>query len=388
MRKTIKIVYLGAFPTTQLIDKSDGKIDSLYRTSQTLINALRKLPNVNLTVITSPDIKSFPHNKFFYKKMYDDIDDVSMVSSLNVPIIKQLWTICSMTKECIKHIRKNDEQTIMIIPYIVFRHVATLRIIKFLCGKKVKGCVIVPDIFFPNGKISKLVNKLTERMCVGNDFFILYTKYMANYLKIESKPYLVIEGYKEIRPQRINCVDDKFIITYTGSLMKKYGILRLVDAMKYINNMDVELRIYGDGDAFDYVTEAAKQDTRIKFFGLISKEKATNILFESSVLVNPRSSSDGDYVLYSFPSKDIDYLGTGIPSILCKLPGMPESYYDFFIDAGNGTSVELAECIMKVYKMPINERLEFGKKALDFITKRMDPVNQANRIVKMIMNSI
>ena len=117
MRKTIKIVYLGAFPTTQLIDKSDGKIDSLYRTSQTLINALRKLPNVNLTVITSPDIKSFPHNKFFYKKMYDDIDDVSMVSSLNVPIIKQLWTICSMTKECIKHIRKNDEQTIAILTH-------------------------------------------------------------------------------------------------------------------------------------------------------------------------------------------------------------------------------------------------------------------------------
>lgn len=388
MSQKINILYLGAFPSTKLIKSSKGKIDSLYRATQTMIKALRELPNVNIKIITSPDIKSFPHNKIYFKRMYDDIDDVTMVSSLNISIIKQMWTIFSMAKECIKLIRRNNDKTVIIIPYMVFRHVATLRLIKLLCGKKVKACMVVPDIFFPKAKISKFLNNLTERMGRKNDYFILYTKSMADYLEINNKPYIVIEGYKDVIPQKINNNTDKLIVTYAGSLAIKYGILRLVDAMKFIDNSDIELHIYGTGDADEYITKASTLDKRIKFFGLVSKEKATNVLFDSSVLVNPRSSSDGEYVMYSFPSKDIDYLSTGIPSILCKLPGMPESYYDFFIDAGNGTTEELAECIMKVYRMSIEERIKFGQRALDFITIQMDPINQANKIVEMIKTDL
>lgn len=379
----VKILFINNLPTTKLINSSGGKIDSFYRSSAYLIEGLRLIPEVNIKVITSPDIKSFPHNKAYYKRMYDEIDDITMVSSLNISYVKQLWTIISMVVEGIKHIRNSKDVTYVIIPYMVFRHVMASRILKLICGKKMKGCIVIPDIFFPQNKIFKLVNKYTEKLACKNDFFILYTKAMGDYLKIQDKPYIVIEGFKKVDSLPIHSKDDKFIIMYAGSLTIKYGILRLVDAMNFISEKDIELHLYGDGDGVNDIIEASKNDDRIKYFGKVSKDEATKALYKSSVLVNPRSADDGEYVAYSFPSKDIDYLATGIPSILCKLPGMPQNYYGKFIDAGNGTSKEIAECVMKVYKMTEEERLDFGKNAFDFIKQQMNPVDQANRIIKM-----
>ena len=110
-------------------------------------------------------------------------------------------------------------------------------------------------------------------------------------------------------------------------------------------------------------------------------------MYNSSVLINPRNSTDGEFVEYSFPSKNLEYLVTGIPTILCKLPGMPIEYFDYFIDAGNGTSKEIADAIHVVINMSDEQKTIFGEKAQTFIVDRMNPINQAKKMLEMFMSS-
>lgn len=380
----MNIIFLGAFIPNGLRVKYNYSFDSYYRASESIINSINQIDYVNLKVITSPDLPSYPKSKILLLK--GDIEkENQIVSSLNISLIKQVWTIFSMFFAVRKIINKQDK-TIVIIPYMVFRHVFTTYLLRFFYKDKVQICQIVPDVFFPKNILLKKVNKLTEKIARENHLFILYTKKIAEYLKIDNKPNIVIEGFSNIRPQSTCSPTDKFIITYTGSLNINYGILRLIDAIKFLND-SLEMHIYGAGDAVDYIIQKAKLDNRIKYFGRVPKHIAEEAMYKSSVLINPRNSTDGEYVEYSFPSKNIEYLGTGIPTILCKLPGMPIEYYDYFIDAGNGTSKEIAEAIKVIINMSQEERMTFGEKAKSFIIDRMNPTNQAKKILDMFQSS-
>lgn len=377
------IIFLGAFPTKRLIEESKGKIDSLYCASETIIEGLQYICGGKLNVITSPDIASYPINRMFYSS-HVDYDGTVMVSTLNVSLIKQLWTIVTMTLAVVKNVRKNKGKTTLIIPYMVFRHVLTAKLIKILCGRKIEVCLVVPDVFFPQNRILKLFNRWAEKIAVSFDSFVLYTKAMANYLHVEGKKHIVIEGFLKITTAPISLPKDKFIVCYTGSLNVKYGIMRLVQAFQYIKKNDIELHLYGAGDADSQIKEYSRKDERIKFYGLVPKKQATDALHKSSLLINPRNATDGEYVQYSFPSKDIDYLASGIPCVLCKLPGMPKEYYSYFFDAGDGSSMSLSKAIMEVYKLDTTSRTEFAKRAQSFIRERMDLKHQAQQIVEMI----
>ena len=381
----MNILYIASFPPPQLIKESRGQIDSLYRDDQALISGFRALENVIIDVITSPDIASFPQNNIFYKGFYDNESQSQMVSSLNISIIKQFWTIISMTRAARRIIKKCKNNTIVVIPYIDLRFTTVGRLLQ-LFFKNIKVAIIVPDIYFPKRLSHQIVNKIAERQVRKFNYYVLYTAAMAAHLKVQNKPQVIIEGFHEVVNHPMIANEKPFIVTYAGSLNLRYGIGRLLDAMSLIIQQDIELHLYGDGDAVELIKEKANKDNRIKYFGKVSKFEANEALFRASVLVNPRNSTDGDFVQYSFPSKDIDYLASGIPSILCKLPGMPMDYWGFFIDAGNGSPNELAQRIVQVYNTGLKERRCFGDKAKSFITQRMNVKEQARKIVTSFIN--
>ena len=163
----------------------------------------------------------------------------------------------------------------------------------------------------------------------------------------------------------------------------KYGISRLLEAFSKLESSNVRLHLYGIGDAEALIHEFERKDDRIKFWGRIPKDKVTEVLIESDILVNPRGPKDGEYVEYSFPSKDIEYLGIGRPCVFCKLPGMPIDYYPFFIDAGSGNVDQLYDALLTAINMTQDERNNLGKTAYTFIAHRMDVNNQIQRILSL-----
>lgn len=378
----MNIIYLGVFPPNFLIKRSDGKIDSLYRTSEAIIYGFRCIPNVNLHVITSPDIPSWPKGPLFVSHENNDEEKLTMVSSLNLSFIKQFWTILSMTIDASRIIRKTEGKTVVMIPHLVFRHVFTLRLLHFLYPQKVVQASIVPDIFFPKKWFSRQINSFTEYLSSKFDAFVLYTSKMADYLKLSKVRCIVIEGFRKVpdyKPRSSN----EFKIIYAGSLNINYGVGRLVEAMSYIDDPEIQLHLYGSGSAENLITTAAKKDGRISFFGKVPHTVATDAIYSASALINPRNANDGDYTEYSFPSKDIEYMATGIPALLCKLPGMPPEYYGHFVDIGDGTPNQIAEAIVRIKKMTKEERFSIGKDARDFILSRMDSIEQVKSIVSL-----
>ena len=376
------ILFIGSHPPKKLIKEKN--IDSLYRCSETIIAELRSRKDVNLSVITSPDILSFPKKDMWFPSFRDD-DGTMMVSSLNLPIIKQIWTIISMTITSIRILSRSNENTVVMIPYMVFRHVAVSRLLKLFFPKKVKVCIIVPDIYFPNSIVQKSLNRWAEKLAVKGDYFVLYTKAMSEYLDINNCLQVVIEGFCDI-PLDVNPKKkdiSSLIITYAGSLNVRYGISRLLEAFSKLELSDVQLHLYGAGDAEALIREYEKNDSRIRFFGRVSKDEVSDVLNESDILVNPRGPKDGEYVEYSFPSKDIEYLGTGRPCVFCKLPGMPIEYYPFFVDGGDGSVERLYEALLKCINMTLDERNDLGTRAHAFITQRMDTKDQVQRILSL-----
>lgn len=380
----MKLLYIGTFPPKKIIEKSAGKIDSLYRIDEAIITGLRSLQNIDIEVITAPDIASFPVNRIFYRSFYDEKDQAFMPSILNFPVIKQFWTILSIFIASSKIVRKSKETCHVIIPYMVTRHTSVCRMLQLFYGKKVRVAIIVPDVFFSKSFLSNTYYKIAEKHAKHFDHYILYTEAMAKYLGIQNKPYTVMEGFCRVQNRPIKTDKSKFVITYAGSLNIAYGIKRLLDAMYELTDLPLELRLYGAGDGVVLIKERAAKDERIKFYGIVSKEEAINVLYEANLLINPRNATDGEYVEYSFPSKDIDYLSTGIPSILCKLPGMPKSYYGHFVDAGDGSARNIADAIRRAYTMDSQELAKIAAGAKSFITERMDNKNQARRIVELL----
>ncbi len=377
----LNVLFLGAFPPQFIIKKSKGRIDSRYRASEALIKGLRNQEEVNLKVITSPDLYSYPQGPLYINREYNSIEDLTLVSSLNIPFVKQLWTILSMMFEARKHIKRCEGKVVVIIPYIVFRHVLTLRLLHLFYRQRVIQACVVPDIFFPKERIHRIINRCTEKMASKFQFFVLYTQKMAEYLCVPKDRFIVVEGFREVSKREPENVDGAFKVVYAGLLQFNYGITRLLEAMKYIKDPEVQLHLYGEGNATMLIEKACESDCRIHFHGKVTNEESINAIYSASVLINPRNSKDGEYVEYSFPSKDIQYMATGIPTLLCKLPSMPTEYYGHFIDIGDAAPEQIATSIIYVKNMNCEQRKMLGECSRRFIINRMDYNRQAKQII-------
>lgn len=51
---------------------------------------------------------------------------------------------------------------------------------------------------------------------------------------------------------------------------------------------------------------------------------------QATLLVNPRKGHE-EYTKYSFPSKTMEYMASGTPTIMYKLPGLPIEYEEYLV---------------------------------------------------------
>lgn len=262
---------------------------------------------------------------------------------------------------------------------------------------------------YPETKIILLVTDLSENMSESTnliyrtfknieihenkkfielvDGFILLSKYMKDRIHLKNKPYIVMEGifnpddevfnnqyYKENKTRKI---------LYTGTLAKRYGIMNLVESFHSINNEDIELIIVGDGDSKKDIVSLTLIDSRIKYLGVLDRSKVLQLQKVAQLLVNPRTP-EGNYVKYSFPSKTMEYLASGTPTLMYKLPGIPNEYYDYCYTVKELGIESLTNAIQNVLSKSTDELDNFGKKARNFILTNKSPQAQCQKIIDFI----
>lgn len=260
-----------------------------------------------------------------------------------------------------------------------------------------KIILIVPDLpefmqqthAFPNNIIIKYNSNLATKLYNYFDGFIFLSEQMKERINVTHKVFDVIEGIyyskdhfkSEIRIEKLS--ENNSYITYTGTLAERYGILNLVNAFMSIKRLDIRLLIVGEGDAKDKILEYAKKDSRIIYKGQIPRQQVLEIQRQSSILVNPRTS-EGEFTKYSFPSKTMEYLASGVPTVINRLPGIPQEYFNYSFQPLNESVEALSECLKYVLSLSQKEREIFGLKAQKFILEKKTPIFQCQKLVELI----
>ncbi len=216
------------------------------------------------------------------------------------------------------------------------------------------------------------------------DGFVLLTEHMRQKLKI-NKPYVVVEGiasnFDELDYTTNYC--DKKTILYTGSMNKKYGILELMAAFSKIESTEYELILCGLGNAESIINDYCKNDKRIRFLGKVDHKDVMKLQRRVTVLVNPRQNNE-EFTKYSFPSKNLEYLSSGVPLVAYKLDGIPDEY-DQYINYVKDNSVEaLRDVLIEACEDKNGEAAERAKRAAEFVKNEKNAKKQAQKIIELL----
>lgn len=231
--------------------------------------------------------------------------------------------------------------------------------------------------WFIDYKAKKSLKRIENVEC-----FVLLTKQMADYLHI-SKPYCVVEGIASKSQQIERKENSKKTILYTGTLHQKFGVMNLVKAFSQIESPDYQLVICGIGDSEKAIREAAEKDSRISFLGQLPRSEVLEWQKQATVLVNPRQNNE-EFTKYSFPSKTMEYLSSGIPVVAYKLDGIPDEY-DAYIQYVKDDSIEsLKKKLVEVCELPDEERQNLGSAGRAFVLTEKNSAIQTRKIVDLI----
>ena len=312
--------------------------------------------------------------------------DCLEIGTLNVPFFKQLIREYYVKKQ-LELLTESDKEILIYSTYLPF--VRAIRKLK----SDVKITLIVTDLpdFYDLGKVSGLKRKLRKinnkeiyRELKRIDRFVLLTEQMAAALQVGNRPYTVVEGIADKNSEgKLDSISNKKIVFYSGTLHYQFGIMRLLDAFELLSDPDLELWICGDGEAAEEIRKMSVVDQRIKFYGYVSSEEVSQLRACASVLVNPRNNS-GEYTKYSFPSKTMEYLMSGIPTIMYKLDGIPDAYDEHIFYIEGNEAQDIADKILEVMQLEKTERIKFGEDAREFVLREKNEKAQVKKIIELI----
>lgn len=255
-----------------------------------------------------------------------------------------------------------------------------------------KSCLVVPDLpEFMSGnrsltyRIAKKIDKWIIDLCIKKiDTFALLSPYMSDELPIGNKPWVQVEGlYQPSESKGVYPKEKNKTILYTGGISARYGVFDLVEAFTRIPHDDYRLWLCGGCDDMDMMNDYLKKDSRIRYFGLVDKNKVVELQSRATLLVNPRHSGE-EFTKYSFPSKTMEYLASGTPTVMCKLPAMPDEYFPYVFIFEDESIDGYANKIINICSKSSDKLKVFGKEASNFILENKNELIQAKKVVNIL----
>jgi glycosyltransferase involved in cell wall biosynthesis len=234
------------------------------------------------------------------------------------------------------------------------------------------------------GLLTRLKNKYIApalKLQSRYDGYIYLTEAMAQVVA-PGKPYMVMEGIADLSnvvpPEEKTGIK---AVMYAGMLHEKYGIPELLEAFSNLDRADTELWLFGDGTAVPRILQAAERDSRIRYFGTVTRGEILDYERKATLLVNPRDPGE-DFTQYSFPSKTIEYMLSGTPLLTTRLKGIPEGYFDYVFSANTNSPEELTRVLCHALAHTPEQLRKFGTDAQQFIVKNKGAQGQTARILE------
>lgn len=392
----MKIINLfGLYPHDMMDDLSSNtktKMDFAANNLQEAMIKGYKETGADYHIINAPFIGSWP---LYYKKTHvngyiNAEERIHSVRFLNVAIIKRWDMLRKVKKTLFEYLNENPIEPTVVLFYN-FNYIKLAKKIKEKFHH-VKTCLLVTDLpEFMSSNSRDMVSRInkfitTESTSYSNyiDGYVLLAERMKERLPVDDTPYHIMEG---IYNHDDSCLEaskkDKKIILYTGNMDPRYGINDLVAAFSLIKDPNIELWFRGDGASVSLVKERSVSDQRIKLIDRLSHKELLSLERNATLLVNPVHSTE-EFTNYFFPSKTMEYLASGTPTLMCKLNCLPLEYreYIYFFEKEDVSS--MARTILELCNKPLEELNNFGLKAREFIISKKTPKCQIAELLNFL----
>lgn len=380
----MKIIYISTLTSkskmNKIIENAKSKpLQSIQKFHRLMCEGFVK-NNVSVKTISSIPMSRKISEKILWLDKCEEENGVkyTYIPFINIKVLRQICTFLGTIVKVTKEVLNNKKEKIFICDILNTTISTTTlilsKIFKFQCW------AIVTDL----PRDMQKNKKINEKMQTKYDGYILITEEMNKIVNPKNKPHIVIEGLVNIRESAENNEVQKSsprVIMYAGGLYERYGVKTLIEAFCNIQNNNVKLDLYGDGDLVPYIQSI--ENKKIDFHGVVTNDKIVEAEKKATLLVNPRFTSE-EYTKYSFPSKNMEYMVSGTPVLTTKLPGMPEEYYNYVYLIEDETQRGMQKCLETLLGLNEDELDKKGKKAREFVLSQKNNVNQTNKIISFL----
>ncbi len=404
-KNDIRILQLGfAVPTVVFDAAMVGEAYPQVQTSKLLwrlISGIELAAECSIDLLGTVPVSDYPRNpKVFYglhrwshKANASDI----VLPFVNLIFLKHFTRFLAAVYFTILWLFKNRDVTEKRL--LIYAMHSPFMLVGFLVSKltDVKVILIVPDLpAYMNegikmGRLRSVAKQLDATiinwMVNAMDGLILLTKHAAAAIGSRTTPKLIVEG--AISPDQTPSfaplaghASNTRIVMFTGALV---GLDLLLDAFELIQCKNIQLHLSGKGPMAATVIEAAQKNSRITYLGFMTAEILHKRMEEATVFINVRSAST-PFIEFSFPSKLLEYMATGRPTISTALPGIPDDYHRFLYMLRDESPECLAQLITKICSKSNEELDQFGNDARDFVKGQKSYTHQGARILKFVQS--
>ena len=295
--------------------------------------------------------------------------------SLNLPGIKTIWNVLAAFFRVLY-----AEYGACVIDVLSIDNAVGALAASRLRGMPDTGIVTdLPEHFSGDGLYAKIVYRIMD-WCGS---YVFLTEYMDEKLNPKHKPYIVMEGLCDVsvKPEISSCRNKSII--FAGEIDEQNGVITLIDAFNAWGDHGYDLYYYGSGEAMDLLKEKASGNPRVHLMGVVFNRELLKIMKDASLLVNPRPVHQ-DFVKYSFPSKVMEYMNTGTYHASSHLACIPEEYFAYIGDLGDGSAEDILKFLKQFENMPQSYTDEQARKAQEFVLTKKNNKVQSGRIADLL----
>jgi len=392
----LKILYAScaSTPSTwkRLFEKSKSiPGQAVQKYHRLLIRGIAKDEGCDITAVCVLPVtrQNYPHLMLNIKDEEEARALYHYISMVNLPGIKNLCAISGAFFTCLGQCIKNKDAVVICDILNMSVSYGAIMAAK-VTGRKSVGIVTdVPSLL--RSKKKGLLVKINNFLMKRPDAYVFLTPQMNELINTKNKPYVVIEGQVDENmnavPNILKNKPENKIILYAGGIQKNYGIKILTEAFIDADIEGAELHIYGDGDYKDEIIDLCKRHKNVRYFGNVTNDIVIKSEILATLLVNPRPTTE-EFVKYSFPSKNMEYMASGTPVLTTKLPGMPIEYYNHVYLIEDESHEGMVSTLKNVLSLDKKILYQKGKAAKEFVLKEKNNVVQAHEIIKIIREII
>lgn len=370
-------------------DSAQKPGQAVQKYNRLLAEGLAQIEGVQVTSICELPITkdSYPKKFFYRRKEKSQGVNYHYISLINIHRIKDVCAVISTFFACIKICCKKNS---MVISDILNAPVALGAFMAARLCRKNYIAIITDAPQFVYFDSDKLYHKVSDFLIEHASGYVLLTEQMNTLYNKKNKPYAIIEGIVEAQNFGDKSAGESGIsiqrgskpriCMYTGSIHEKYGIGNLVQGFIQSEIENVELHIYGDGDYRKQLEEICKTHLNIRYFGNVMSSEVVIHQQEADLLINPRPTTD-EFTKYSFPSKNMEYMASGVPVLTTKLPGMPEEYNEYVFLLLDESPEGISQKLKEIFSEEAENLSAIGERARKFVLSEKNNVRQAEKVI-------